>query len=372
MNNVIRSDQIGSLLRPDNLLDARDEFHTGRISLEQLRSVEDASIEQALQMQRDVGINIFTDGEMRRDAWQTNFSQAVEGFERDYPVREVRKPDGTTVRLETHSKTIVAKLRAVSRLTGVDSQFMKTHAPGPFKMTMPGPTTVGRAGWREGTTDKVYGSLRELYQDCADIVRDEMKALVNDGASYIQLDEAFTNLARESAIEAMRERGENPEAKLTEQIEFENICYDAVRGQGVTLGAHLCRGSRTSAPKPALIDPNRQGRDFDWLAERLFDELHADRFLFEWDSGFQALRFLPPGKVAVLGIVTSLSSELELKEQLVRCIEAAAKHCSLDQLALSTQCGFQGSGTRDGGHMTIDEERRKLELVVDAARQIWG
>jgi 5-methyltetrahydropteroyltriglutamate--homocysteine methyltransferase len=371
MTGVVRADQIGSLLRPDNLLDARDEYHAGRLTLEQLRAVEDACIEQALRMQREVGIDILTDGEMRRDAWQTNFSQAVDGFERDYPVREVLQPDGTTVKLEMHSKAIVGKLRAVRRLTGVDAQFMKTHAPGPFKITMPGPTTVGRGGWRAGATDKVYGSLGELYQDCADIVRDEMRALVANGASYIQLDEAFTNLARESAIEAMRERGEDPETKLAEQIEFENVCYDAVRGQGITLGAHLCRGSRSSAPKPELMDPNRQGRDFDWLAERLFDQLHADRFLFEWDSGFQALRFLPRDKVAVLGIVTSLSPELEPKEQVFRCIEAASKYCAVEQLALSTQCGFQGSGTRDGAHMNVEGERRKLELVVEAARQIW-
>jgi 5-methyltetrahydropteroyltriglutamate--homocysteine methyltransferase len=100
--------------------------------------------------------------------------------------------------------------------------------------------------------------------------------------------------------------------------------------------------------------------------------LHADRFLFEWDSGFQALRFLPRGKVAVLGIVTSLSPELEPKEQLVRCIEAASKYCAVDQLALSTQCGFQGSGTRDGAHMSIDEERRKLELIVETASKVWA
>ncbi|MBV9578812.1 MAG: cobalamin-independent methionine synthase II family protein [Chloroflexi bacterium] len=368
---MIRSDQIGSLVRPETLLDARDAFHAGRLTLEQLRAVENDAIDQALRMQRDVGIGIFTDGEMRRDAWQTNFSQAVEGFEADYPVREVRLTDGTAVKLEMHSKAVVGKLRATRRLTGVDAEFMKTHSPGPFKITMPGPTTVGRGGWREGTTNAAYGSLRELYADCASIVRGEMLALVADGASYIQLDEAFTNLAHESAVQAMRDRGEDPETTLADQIEFENVCYDAVRGQGVTLGAHLCRGSRSSAPKPALIDPNRQGRDFDWLAERLFDQLHADRFLFEWDTGFQALRFLPPGKVAVLGIVTSLYPELEPRDQLLRCVEAASKYCAVDQLALSTQCGFQGSGTRDGAHMSADQQRRKLELVVDAAHQIW-
>ncbi len=372
MTGSVRADHIGSLLRPEHLLDARDDFHAGRLTAPQLQSIEDEAISQALQLQREVGLDIFTDGEMRRDAWQTNFSQAVEGFERDYPVRHLQQPDGTIVTLELHSKTIVGKLRAVRRLTGSDAQFLKAHAPGPFKITMPGPTTVGRAGWRDGVTDRVYPSRRELYQDCAAIIRDEMQSLVAEGASYLQLDEAFTNLARVSALQAMREQGIDPEQTLLEQVEFENVCYDAVRGQGVTLGAHLCRGSRSAAPKPWLIDPDREGADFDWLAERLFDQLHADRFLFEWDTGFQALRFLPRGKVAVLGIVSSLDPMLEPIDQILRCIEAASKYCSVEQLALSTQCGFQGSGTRDGGHMRLDEQRRKLELVVETARRVWG
>src|ERR687885_107264 len=366
-----RTDQIGSLLRPAKLLDARDDFHAGRISLEQLRRVEDEAILDALKMQEQIGLDVYTDGEMRRDAWQTNFSQAVEGFEDHYPVREMELADGTKARLELHSKAVVHRLRPVRRLAEVDAAFLGQHAPGPFKITMPAPTTVARGGWREGVTDRVYGSRRELYQDTAAIVRDEMKALVAQGATYLQLDEAFTSYARASAIEEMQARGENPEQLLAEQIEFENQCYDAVRGNGVTLAAHLCRGSRSRAPKPALTDPDRQGRDFDWLAERLFEQLHADRFLFEWDSGFQALRFLPRDKVVVLGIVSSLTPELESQDRLLRSIEAAARHCSVEQLALSSQCGFQGSGTRDGAHMTIDEEKRKLELIVDTAREVW-
>jgi methionine synthase II (cobalamin-independent) len=367
-----RTDQIGSLLRPARLLDARDDFHAGRINLEQLRHVEDDAILDALRMQRQIGLDVFTDGEMRRDAWQTNFSQAVEGFEDRYPVRDRELADGTRAQLELHSKAVVGKLRPVRRLAEIDATFLRQHAPGPFKITMPAPTTVARGGWRDGLTDRVYGSMRELYQDTAAIVRDEMTALAAQGVNYLQLDEAFTSYAREGAPQQMRDQGKDPERLLADQIEFENQCYDTVRGQGVTLAAHLCRGSRSRAPKPALTDPDRQGRDFDWLAERLFSELHADRFLFEWDSGFQALRFLPRDKVVVLGIVSSLTPELEPQDRLLRSIEAAAKHCSVEQLALSSQCGFQGSGTRDGAHISIDDEKRKLELIVDTASKIWG
>src|SRR5918911_3514315 len=229
-----RTDQIGSLLRPAKLLDARDDFHAGRITLEQLRRVEDEAILDALRMQQQIGVHVYTDGEMRRDAWQTNFSQAVQGFEDDYPVREVELADGTRARLELHSKAVVNKLRPVHRLAEVDAAFLGQHAPGPFKITMPAPTTVARGGWREGVTDRVYGSRRELYQDTAAIVRDEMKALVAQGARYLQLDEAFTSYAREGAPQQMRDQGKDPERLLADQIEFENQCYDAVRGQGVT------------------------------------------------------------------------------------------------------------------------------------------
>ena len=151
--------------------------------------------------------------------------------------------------------------------------------------------------------------------------------------TYLQLDEGFTVYARESAVAQMREQGQNPEQMLAEQIEFENQCYDAVRADGITLAAHLCRGSRSSAPKPALTDPDRQGADFDWLAERLFSQLNVDRLLFECDSGFQALRFLPRDKVMVLGVVSSLTPELESQDRLLRSVEAAAKYCSVEQLA---------------------------------------
>ena len=174
MNTTIRMDQIGSLLRPDKLLDARDDFHAGRITLDQLRAVEDESILQALETQRQFGVDVYTDGEMRRDAWQTNFSQAVEGFEHEYPVREMELADGTTARLELHSKAVIGKLRQVRRLAEVDAAFMRQHAPGAFKITMPAPTMVARGGWREGVTDKVYPSRRDLYADTAAIVRDEM------------------------------------------------------------------------------------------------------------------------------------------------------------------------------------------------------
>src|SRR5690606_5826993 len=155
-----------------------------------------------------------------------------------------------------------------------------------------------------------------------------------------------TNLRDEPARERLRQQGLDPEAELAAQIATENACYDAVRAEGVTLACHLCAGSRTAADK-RLSQPERSSRHYDWLVERVFPRLHADRFLFEWDSHWEALKHLPPGKVAVLGLVSTLDPRLESQDDLLRCIENAAKYVPLDQLALSTQCGFQGSGTRD-------------------------
>jgi len=370
MKSTIKSDQIGSLIRPDKLHDVRDAFHEGRVGIEVLRQAEDEAILEALSHQKQAGLDVFTDGEMRRDAWQTNFSEAVEGFESEYPVRDIELADGRKVQLELHTKAVVGKLKQLRRLTEVDASFLSKNAPGPWKITMPGATTIARGSWRKGVD--AYPSVRDLQEDVASIIRGEMQALVDQGVSYIQLDESFTAYARAKAVEDMRAAGNDPEAMIVQDIEFENSCYDAVRSSGVILGAHLCRGSRFAGPKPTLTDPDRGGDDFDWLAEHLLQQLHVDRFLFEWDSSFEALRFLPPDKTMVLGIVSSLHPTLESQDLVLRCVERASKYCSLDQLALSSQCGFSGSGTRDGAHMTVDEEKRKLEFIAETAQKVWG
>jgi 5-methyltetrahydropteroyltriglutamate--homocysteine methyltransferase len=162
--------------------------------------------------------------------------------------------------------------------------------------------------------------------------------------------------------------GVDAETALAEDIAAENACYDAVRRNGVTLAMHLCRGSRSA------ITRGRGG--YDWLAEHLFDRLHVDRFLLEYDServgGFEPLRHVPKGKTAVLGLVSSTDPRLEAQDDLLRRIERASKFCPIEQLAISSQCGFQGSGSRDGAHMTIDDERRKLDLIADTARKVWN
>jgi 5-methyltetrahydropteroyltriglutamate--homocysteine methyltransferase len=363
-----RCDQVGSLVRPPRLLDARDDYKAGQIDLAALRAVEDASILDALKMQGEVGMAIFTDGEMRRDSWQTVFSEAVDGFEAAYPMREMTSSDGERVTLRMHTKAICGRLEQKRRLAQTDADFLKQHSPGPYKITMPSPAMIARESYRKGLTDKAYPDTAELRHDIGEIVKGEMLALVADGAAYLQLDEGFTIYADPVRMVALKEEGLDPEQALEEDIAAENACYDAVRRPGVTLAMHLCRGSRSGFLR------GRGG--YDWLAERLFDRLHVDRYLLEYDSdrvgGFEPLRHVPKGKVAVLGLVSSTDPTLENRDDLLRRIEAASKFCPVDQLAISSQCGFQGAASRDGAHMTIDQERRKLEVIGSVAQEVWG
>jgi 5-methyltetrahydropteroyltriglutamate--homocysteine methyltransferase len=363
VKKVYRSDQVGSLLRPPQLLDARDAFKAGKIDWAALRRVEDAAVTDVLARQERIEMPIFTDGEMRRDAWQTVFSQAVEGFVDQYPIVETTRPDGTMVKVQMHTKAARGKLRAVGRLTGTDAAFLKEHAPGPFKITMPSPAYVARGSFRPGITDRsIYPDREALLRDTTDIVRNEMLALVKDGCSYIQLDEGFTHHLTAASKDAAA-----AEKDLAVDIAAENACHDAVRSENVTVAVHICRGSRVAW--------SHGPGSYDWLAERLFDALHCDRFLLEYDTdivgGFEPLRFLPKGKVVVLGLVSSKEPRLETDDELKRRIDEAAKYCSFDQLALTSQCGFQGAAQRDGAHVDYDTQWRKLGLIVETAREVW-
>ncbi len=365
---VFRVDQIGSLLRPARLLDARDQFRSGRIDMGELRRVEDDCVIEVLQRQKAAGMVVFTDGEMRRDAWQTVFSQAVSGFEAAYPLREFKAADGKAVQLQMHTKAVTGKLKQGRRLAQIDGEFLRAHAPGPYKITQPSPAMVARASWRQGASDAAYPERAGLLADVVGIVSAEVRALADEGAAYLQFDEGFTIYGEEGGHEQLLASGEDPEKSLLADIAAENACYDAARRDGLTLAMHLCRGSRAGFA--------RRTGSYEWLAERLFGELHVDRFLLEYDSGrvgsFEPLRHLPKGKLAVIGIVSSTNPQLETREALLARIEEAARYCPLDQLAISSQCGFQGSATRDGAHMTYDQQWKKLELLAKVAEEVWG
>ena len=364
MMKQIRADQIGSLRRPAAVLAARAAYRVGQLPLAALRAEEDKAVLAALDQQGAAGIEVFTDGELRRDAWQTDVSDALDGFVTEYPMAEQTLPDGSTVRLEMHSKAVRAKLTPRRRIAAHEAAFLNEQVPGRFKITLPSPNTVAWSGFQPGVT-QAYASREELLADLSAIIGGELRALVEEGVAYLQLDEGFNRYVNGGWRAQVEGRGVDPEAALTADIAAENACYDALPRERVTLGSHLCRGSRTRAVGVG---------SYDWLAERLFGELHVDRFLLEYDTdaagGFAPLRHLPKGRVVVLGLVTTKDGRLERRDDLLRRIEEAARYCPLDQLALSPQCGFAGSADND--FMSEEEQWRKLALVAAVAREVWG
>ena len=361
-----KADQVGSLLRPTELLQARQAYKADMIGLEQLRSLEDEAIIDVLAMQKQVGIEVFSDGEMRRDAWMSALADAVEGFIDDHNILRWHNPDGSIVDEPSRSKIAASKLLQTQRLTGHESSFLKRHSPGPFKITMPSPVSISRSGYKDGVTSEAYATRELFLAELVEIVRNEMLALISDGVSYIQLDEGFTDYISADWLDQLRRNGEDPDMSLAADIAAENACYDSVSKEDVTLAIHICRGNSRS----------RWGRSggYDWLAEQVFSSLNVDRFLLEYDSdragAFDPLRFVPSGKTVVLGLITTKHGQLEKQDDILHRIDEATKYLPINQLALSPQCGF--ASVAEGNLLSDEDQRRKLELVVDTVRKVWG
>jgi 5-methyltetrahydropteroyltriglutamate--homocysteine methyltransferase len=380
-----RADHVGSLLRPAELLQAREDFSKQRISQQQLKDVEDRAIDAALDMQRQVGINVLTDGEYRRHDWVGDFTSSVEGYVMaEPPIRfEWKLPEPVAASGEKSMRQAIAempqqagrvigeRLRLKHRLTEHEVPYLKQHAGSIFKVTMPATSYVVARGWKPGVTDKVYPSRWELAEDVARIMGAEVQALASEGVPYIQIDNAhYPDYIPEHRRDAWRAIGIDPAQALDEDIRADNL---AVRGldrsldrSKVILANHICRGNGRSAW-------HTEG-GYEPIAEKVFGGLDVDRFLLEYDSdragGFEPLRFIPPGKQVVLGLVTTKVGELEKQDDLLRRIDEASKYVPIENLALSPQCGF--ASVEQGNLLTWDEQRRKLELVADTARKVWG
>ena len=364
MSDLLRTDQVGSLLRPAALLAARRSHAAGELSLEALREAEDAAVLAALQRQHDVGIGIVTDGEFRRKAWMTNVSEAVDGFVDHSRVMAWHDASGEVVHEPSYSKVVGAKLRPLRRITAVDSAFLLRHAPGPFKITLPSPSVVAGAGFLPGTTDGAYRDVAELSADVLDILRQELVALAAEGVEYVQLDEGFTRFVSDVW---RRDLSSQEAARTIEQaVALENDCFAALPADvPITKAIHICRGNSRSRWTSS--------GGYEALAEQVFADVEVDRFLLEYDSeragGFEPLRFMPKGKIAVLGLISSKFGELESRDTIMKRIDEAARFLSIDQLALSPQCGFASVDL--GNELSEDEQYRKLELVVRVASEVW-
>ncbi|MCH7607588.1 MAG: hypothetical protein IIC94_03330 [Chloroflexi bacterium] len=365
----LKADQVGSFLRPPGVKEARASFKEGRIDQQQLTDVEDTAILDALERQRQTGIDVYSDGEFRRTGFQWDFPESVEGYVRtDRPVvsRMWQGPGGPP-REQGTSLAVGGKLRQVRRLTEQQAAFLRTHAPGPYKMTVPSPNQFPTLGFQPGLTDRFYPTRSDLLREITAIIKAEIAALADEGVPYIQIDAPrYSYYVDPRWRQHLRELGEDPDALFEEAVAADAACIEAASRAGVTTALHVCRGNNESKWYA-------EG-GYEPIAERLFGSLPVDRLLLEYDTEragtFEPLRFVRPPTTVVLGLVSTKEPALESKDELRRRIDEAAKYVPMERLALSPQCGF--ASTAAGNLLTEDEQWRKLELVVETAREAWS
>jgi 5-methyltetrahydropteroyltriglutamate--homocysteine methyltransferase len=365
-----RADHVGSLLRPRYLLDARDQYARRDITGAQLREIEDKAITEAVRLQEEAGLHSITDGEFRRTYFHIDFLEQLGGVQTEAPTT-IKKPDGSE-ELKPPVMRVVDKVKHVKDIQRADFAYLQSQLTlGPIartaKVSIPSPTMLHFRGGREAISSKAYPELEpEFFEDVARVYGEELQSLYNAGCRYVQLDD--TNLAYlcdDKMREAARARGDDPETLPARYASFINRVV-AHKPEGLTLAIHLCRGNFKSTWAA-------QG-SYEPVAEALLSSMKVDAYFLEYDDArsgdFRPLRFLPKGKVVVLGLITTKTGRLENKADLIKRIEEAAKFAPLEQLALSPQCGF--SSTVHGNDISVEGEKAKLKLVVDVAKDVWG
>jgi len=360
-----RAENVGSFLRPPELLQARRDFANEKLSAELLHAAEDAAILMTLEGQRRAGLPILTDGELRRGSWLTDMADAVNGFVSDKVIMYWRGPGGGAE--GSTAQVVGGKLRKARKLTGHELPFLKEHAAGPFKITLPSPSNFMIASYKPGISDKFYKSHAELLDELVEFTRDEVRWLVKEGVTYIQFDAPYySHYLDPKQREHIRAAGYDPDEEFDRSIEGDNSVLKEIPRASVTVSAHVCRGNSRSRWYTA--------GGYDAIAERLFGRLDVDTFLLEYDSdragGFEPLRLVPRGKSVVLGLITTKEPQLESQQSLRRRIDEAARYIPLENLAISTQCGF--ASVAAGNLLSLDDQWRKLDLVVDTSRKVWG
>jgi 5-methyltetrahydropteroyltriglutamate--homocysteine methyltransferase len=375
---TIRVDHTGALRAPKRLRDAAEEYQRGALSKTQLDRLRDETIEELIRKQEAVGLPVVTDGELRRKNFQDSFNAAVEGFD----VADGDRPSGENIDAKPFTRTkpagqwrwrMSSRLRFVHNVALDEFNFGNKLARRPVKVTLLSPDRIADRFDYENSRG-VYRDVEEFLSDVVRIEREIVKGLVEAGCRYIQIDApGYTSYVDEVCVAAMRARGEDPDKVIERSIEADNAVIEGF--DNVVFGLHICRGgARTIDPATGKIAPqwHREGH-YDAIAERLFGGLKHQRLLLEYDSdragSFEPLRFIPKGKIAVLGLVTTKSPDVESSDVLKRRIDEAARYVPLDQLALSPQCGFGGMRT---AALTEDVQWRKFAVIVETAQAIWG
>ncbi len=364
-----RADHVGSLLRPKRLLDARARHAAGTIDDDALREIEDASIQDVIRMQQDVGLRTATDGEFRRTSWHMDFIYQLGGIDKtDQKLmvhfrNEAGELDFESAALEVHERVALS-----TTIFGDAFTFVRDHASAnqTAKLTIPSPSMVHYRGGRAAIDQDVYPDLEAFWNDLTSAYAEEVRRVGELGCRYLQLDDtslAYLNDPDQRALVA--ERGGDAEHQHELYIRNINAALTG-RPEGMRITTHMCRGNFRSSWAAA--------GGYDFVAEALFSQLDVDGFFLEYDDersgGFEPLRFVPAGKQVVLGLVTTKRGALESKDQLKRRIDEASEYVPLDQLCLSPQCGF--SSTVEGNVLSYDEQVAKLRLVVETAAEVWG
>jgi 5-methyltetrahydropteroyltriglutamate--homocysteine methyltransferase len=364
-----RADHVGSLLRPPELLKARAEYEAGRMSAVELRAAEDEAIRAAVRMQKQAGLQSATDGEFRRASWHMDFIYQLGGIEKvtgDIKV-EFQNEDGT-IEFTPAAIHVGEPVHLDHAIFAEDFGFLQSAVDEDVtpKLTIPSPSMVHYRGGSAAIDPSVYADVEEFWSDLTTAYADQVREVARLGCSYLQFDDtslAYLNDPRQRA--QMASKGEDAEHLHETYIRHLNeVLKD--RPDGLTVTTHMCRGNFRSSWVA-------EG-GYDFVAEALFGDLDVDGFFLEYDDarsgGFEPLRFVPKGKLVVLGLVTTKRGELEHADQLKRRIEEASRFVDVDQLCLSPQCGF--SSTVEGNALTYEQELAKLELVVRTAAEVWG
>jgi 5-methyltetrahydropteroyltriglutamate--homocysteine methyltransferase len=374
----IRTDVVGSLLRPARLKQAYAEREQKKLSDDDVRRIEDEAIRRAVALQEEVGLDVVTDGEFHRLNFQDSFAASVSGFDarpadlsfveslsrEGKPLQRwdpYRVAEGAAI---LQRRPVSQKLRLVRNLPLEEYKLVSGIAAKPAKVTLVGPDRiVQRFDYQKSKS--VYWSTEDFIADVVRIEREMIRSLIDAGCRYIQIDApSYTAYVDSPSLNEMKERGEDPMKNIARSIQADNEILRLF--DGAIFGIHLCRGNQRSMW-------HREG-SYDAIAEMLFTGLRHDRFLLEYDSpragNFEPLRFVPKGKVVVLGLVSTKVPEIEKIDDLKRRIDEAARYLPLDQLAISPQCGFASDVV--GNLISEDDQRRKLEVVVETARQVWG
>ncbi len=362
-----RADHVGSLLRPQQLVAAREQYREGHLSSEGLRAVEEAAIREAVAQQQDIGLQSVTDGEFRRAYWHVDFLTGFSNVEQvPSPVKVSFHSEAGDIEMQPSALRVSGRLGRPQPIFVDHFRFLKSIARALPKQTLPSPSILHFRGGRGAIDSKAYPDLEAFYDDLARLYAAEIADLAAAGCRYLQLDDVnLAYLCDPKFRDQARAIGEDPSQLPHRYARLINRSI-AGRPADMVICLHLCRGNFESS---WLAEGG-----YEPVAETLFNEIEADGYFLEYDSpragDFSPLRLVPRGKTVVLGLVTSKRAALEPAADLARRIDEAARHLPLEQLALSPQCGFASAGR--GNKLSREEQFAKLRRVVEVARQVWG